>query len=356
MVVLISSCVPTIDCRDPSGCWFFSSQEEIGLAVDTSTIDPSRTISLEIQRGINLFIEDHPDFSGHPLKLTLVPVRCYEEKGEQDFSQLTGLANLFVFIGPSCSLSSSDSLHLISDAGIASILPLPVNAGENQGLFRSGHITYSSAVNSTITLLKDHFPGQTIGWIVENTQANREFQQSICADSAPTFNCGFPIYIDQGIRDLEPYLSASLLDETQTWIFLYSVSSFYDLQYLTGILSKKSVVVLSLNDYLPQTENSPLPEYSIISPGDSVIPTLYSRRYEKSYNSQTTLISYQSYLAAQMVISSLEKTVNFFPDGSFLLPRQKLFTELSAQQPNLSGLCIYKISNSQINFSEVECQ
>jgi len=299
---------------------------------------------------------DHREFSGHPLKLILHSVRCYPEKVQLDVNQLTGLPNLFIFVGPACSLNASQSLRLIEDAGIITLSPIPVNLTEDHYSWIPLSPSFTLSVSSARKFLASNHPGQAIGWIIENDSTRRDFYTATCqSPSAQGFSCLDPVYVDAGVTNLDPYLSASVLARADIWVFLYSTSSFTKLADLNHLLEKQSVILIDPQGFLLNTSTFPLKDFAFLGLNSNEIPPTFTHSYEKRYNEQNSLTSFRSYQAAEMILQALENTAIVFKDKSILLPRQGFLDELLVLKPTLQGLCFYPIRSYHINFQDQEC-
>lgn len=352
----LSACKPFPNCTDPLGCWYFQPSEEIGLATDESPLDPAHSHSLEIQRGLELFIAAHPDAFGHPLKLVVFPLGCYPQTVQTDFKQLSSLPGLFAFIGPACRLETKQTLRTVDQAGILTISPLPIYSdGE---LTRQLLLTQDldDLASSARQLLANLFPAQTLGWVSENTTFHRQLMASLCpAHSDPGYACLDPVYLDGSITRLGPYLSPPLLAQAGVWIFLTSPQNFTSLNDLQDVLSAKKVSLLTIENPPPETLAYPLDDFFIIAPAPLPIPPEFTLSYEKRYNGQHTATAYKAYQAAEIIIQALEKTAIQLPDQGLLLPRQSFVEQAQSFLLAPSGLCIYPVRANHLDFQELEC-
>ena len=341
---------------DPDGCWYISPMEEIGIGSDQSPIEPARSYSIEILRGLEIFLSTHPDYSGHPLKIMEQSVRCFPGQVGNDISQFTGLPNAIAFIGPACSLDSYLSLRLLSDAGIPVLTPLTLAA---EGHFPSWLPLLQDAnqtVASITNLLIEKFSTLSFGWIIENTAAQREFLTLICQKLEKSDRtCLEPVLVDAGVINLSPYLSSNLLEETPVWIFLYSSASFSNLADLNPILEHTTVILLDPNGDKPYLQQSPLATYYFIGQSQTAIPQEFTLSYEKRYNGQNTLISYKSYQAAGMIYEALENSAILLKNNAIILPRQDFEEELAGLLPAPGGLCLTPIEFYQFILQDQEC-
>lgn len=356
LVLLLSACHPTPKCADPSGCWYFSPQETIGLTTDSSSVEPARSISIEIQRGLEIFLESYPTFHNHLLKLVVHPVRCYPDKVSTDYSILTGLPDLFAFIGPSCLLDVQKSIRLLDSAGVITLSPNPSNAADQDMAWISLNGEFNHNITTVGKILANHYPTQSISWVIENTLANREIYSALCPPSSPLgFSCADLILVDLGVTQLQPYLPPSVLAQSDTWAFLFSVSSFAKLANLNLIMAGKTLLLLDPQEIIPPVSTFPISSFSFIGPAPVEFPPEFTHTYEKRYNGQNTLISFRSYQAAKMIYQALENSAVVVKDGSLLLPRTSFYQEIEAAQPTLQGLCFYQINLPEINLQDPEC-
>ena len=320
LLLFITACQPDPRCTDPNGCWYFSREEEIGIGTDQSSVEPARSTSIEILRGLEIFLSTHPDFAGHPLKTVEQSVRCFPGQVENDISQFTGLPNLVAFVGPACPLDAGRSLRLLSDAGIPVLTPLILEAEGNFPSWLPLSQSTTLAAASAANLLAESFSDSSIGWIIENTPTQREFQAALC-QNLERFGrtCLEPILVDVGIVNLSPYLSAPLLEEASIWVFLYTSGSFSKLSDMNSLLEKETCILVDPNSDQPVLSQSPLTTFYFIGHSHITIPPEFALSYEKRYNGQNTLISFKSYLAAGIIVQALENSVIHLKDKSVLL-------------------------------------
>jgi len=341
---------------DPDGCWYISPTEEIGIGIDRSSIEPARSYSNEILRGLEIFLSIHPDYGGHPLKILEQSVRCFPDQVGNDISQFTGLPNAIAFIGPACSLDSNRSLRLLSDAGIPILTPLTLAA---EGDFPSWLPLLQNAnqtADSITNLLVENFSTSTFGWIIENVPAQREFLTGICQNLEKSgHTCLEPVLLDAGVINLSPYLSLPLIEEAPVWIFLYSSASFSNLADLNPILKQTTVILLDPNSFKPSLQQSPLANFYFIGQSQTDIPQEFTLSYEKRYNGQNTLVSYKSFQAAGMIVQALENSAILLKNKAILLPRQDFEEELSGLLPVPGGLCLTPIESYQFILQDQEC-
>lgn len=330
--------------------------EDIGIGSDQSPIEPTRSNSIEILRGLEIFLSTHPDYVSHPLKILEQSVRCFPGQVENDINQFTGLPNVIAFIGPACPVDLNRSLRLLSDAGIPILTPITLATKGDfpSWLPLSQNIEETAA--STANLLVENFSTSTFGWIIENTPAQLDFLAVICQNLEKSDRtCLEPVLVDAGIINLSPYLSAPLLEEAPVWVFLYSSASFYDLANLNSLLEQTTVILLDPNSDIPDLQQSPLGTYYFIGQSQADIPQEFTLTYEKRYNGQKTLISFKSYQAAEMIIQALENSAIILKNKAILLPRQDFEEELSALLPAPAGLCLTPIQSYQFNLQDQEC-
>ena len=341
---------------DPDGCWYISPTEEIGIGIDRSSIEPSRSYSIEILRGLEIFLSSHPDYGGHPLKILEQSVRCFPGQVGNDISQFTGLPNAIAFIGPACLLDLNRSLRLLSDAGIPVLTPLTLAAeGHFPSWFPLSQEEYQ-AVASISDLLIENFSTSTFGWIIENSPTQREFLTGICQNLEKSDRtCLEPVLVDAGVINLSPYLSSPLLEKATVWVFLYSSASFSNLADLNPILEHTTVILLDPNSDKPYLQQSPLAKFYFIGQSQTDIPQDFTLSYEKRYNGQNTLISYKSYQAAGMIYEALENSAILLKNKAILLPRQDFEEELAGLLPAPGGLCLTPIESYQFILQDQEC-
>jgi hypothetical protein len=355
-MLLVTACQPEPHCTDPDGCWYFSPREDIGIGTDQSSVEPARSDGIEILRGLEIFLTTQPDFAGHPLKILEQSVRCFPGQVENDISQFTGLPNAIAFIGPACQLDADHSLRLLSDAGIPILSPLTLEA---EGDFSSWLLLSQSttlAAASAANLMAEHFSASSIGWIIENTPAQREFQAALCQKlEGVGRTCLEPVLVDVGVVNLSPYLSAPLQEEAPVWVFLYSSVSFSNLSDMNSLLKKTPCVLLDPNSDQPDLSRSPLASFYFIGQPPTHVPQEFALSYEKRYNGQNTLISFKSYQAAGMIFQALENSAILLKDKGVLLPRLAFEEEISAHLPATAGLCLTPIQSYQFNIQDQEC-
>lgn len=330
--------------------------EDIGIGTDRSSIEPARSYSIEILRGVEIFLSTHPDYGGHPLKILEQSVRCFPGQVGNDISQITSLPNAIAFIGPACSLDSNLILRLLSDAGIPVLTPITLAAEGDFPSWLPLLQDTNQTVASITNLLVENFSTSTFGWIIENTPAQREFLTLICQNLEKSDRiCLEPVLVDAGVINLSPYLSAPLLEEALVWAFLYSSASFSNLADLNPILEQTTVILLDENSDRPYLQKSPLATYYFIGQSQADIPQEFTLSYEKRYNGQNTLISFKSYQAAGIIYQALENSAILLKNKGILLPRQDFKVELSALLPAPAGLCLTHIESYQFNLQDQEC-
>jgi hypothetical protein len=349
--LLAAACHPDPLCTDPDGCWFISANEDIEIAIDTST-----STNAEISRGIQLFQALSPTFAGHSFKVLEQIIQCYTGKVEAGFSQLITSTNVVAFIGPACNLDVDRSLRLLSDSGVPILSPISLAIDGDFPYWLPISSSVNQAALDVANLLAEHYAAPNFGLIIENSPARRDFADAICKNLADLQRiCNRPILVDSGVLDLSAYLPPAQLGGAQVWIFIYSTTSFSKLTDLITLQPPRTFVLVDPDESRPIFSSSPLETYDFIGQSAPEINQEFTLAYENRYNGQNTLVAYKAYQAAGMIRQAIENTAITLKDKSILLPRTAFKNELLALQSAPAGYCLTPIQSSQFMTQDQEC-